>query len=71
MLATNTDLYRRMQDDMDVNCGEIADGTKSVSEMGARIFSLLLKIASGEKSKSEELGFGESEFTPWVIGAVM
>ena len=70
-LATNTDLYRRMQDDMDVNCGEIADGTKSVSEMGARIFSLLLKIASGEKSKSEELGFGESEFTPWVIGAVM
>jgi len=70
-LATNTDLYRRMQDDMDINCGEIADGTSSVTEMGARIFEELLAIASGQKSKSEELGFGESEFTPWVIGAVM
>lgn len=70
-LATNTDLYRRMTDDMDINCGEIADGTATVAEMGRRIFERLLEVASGTPSKSEELGFGESEFTPWVIGAVM
>jgi altronate hydrolase len=70
-LSTNTDLYRRMQDDMDINCGEIADGSASVDAIGERIFERLLAVASGQKSKSEELGFGESEFTPWVIGAVM
>jgi altronate hydrolase len=70
-LSTNSDLYRRMTDDMDINCGEIADGTATVAEMGQRIFTRLLELASGKRSKSEELGFGESEFTPWVIGAVM
>ena len=70
-LATNTPLYRRMEDDMDINCGPIADGETSVAEMGQRIFDLVLATASGRKTKSEELGFGEDEFTPWVLGAVM
>jgi altronate hydrolase len=70
-LATNTPLYRRMTDDMDVNCGPIADGEASVQEIGRQIFDLVLATASGRKTKSEELGIGEEEFTPWQLGAVM
>jgi altronate hydrolase len=67
-LATNTPMYRRLMDDMDINCGEVLDGTASLPEMGERILDLLLSIASGEKSKSEELGLGRHEFAPWQIG---
>jgi len=70
-LATNTPLFERMGDDMDIDCGSIADGKATVQEMGQRIFDLVLATASGRKSKSEELGFGEDEFTPWQLGAVM
>jgi altronate hydrolase len=70
-LATNTPLFRRMEDDMDIDCGPIADGEATVAEMGERIFKLVLDTASGAKTKSEILGFGEDEFTPWVLGAVM
>jgi len=70
-LATNTPLFERMSDDMDIDCGPIADGGATIPEMGARIFKLVLQTASGQKSKSEELGFGEDEFTPWQLGAVM
>ncbi|HTQ34079.1 MAG TPA: altronate dehydratase family protein [Stellaceae bacterium] len=70
-LATNTPLFRRMEDDMDIDCGPIADGEATVTEMGGRIFQLVLDTASGAKTKSEILGFGEDEFTPWVLGAVM
>ncbi|CAN1532968.1 UxaA Altronate dehydratase [Burkholderiaceae bacterium] len=67
-LATNTPMYQRLTEDMDINCGEILDGTISVQEMGQKIFDLFLRIASGEKSKSEELGLGDHEFVPWQIG---
>ncbi len=70
-LATNTPLYLRMTDDMDIDCGPIADGAASVEEIGRRIFDLVLATASGRKTKSEELGMGEEEFTPWQLGAVM
>jgi len=70
-LATNTPLFQRMGDDMDIDCGPIADGGATVQEIGERIFKLVLATASGQKSKSEELGFGEDEFTPWQLGAVM
>jgi altronate hydrolase len=70
-LATNTALYQRMADDMDLNCGTIATGDASVAEVGAAIFALILQTASGRPSKSEALGFGSEEFTPWQIGAVM
>jgi altronate hydrolase len=70
-LATNTPLYKRMTDDMDIDCGPIADGAASVQEIGERIFRLVLDTASGKKTKSEELGFGDDEFAPWQIGAVM
>ena len=69
-LATNTPLYERMGDDMDINCGDILDGV-SVEEKGRQIFEEILAVASGKKSKSEELGYGDNEFVPWQIGAVM
>jgi altronate hydrolase len=70
-LATNSATYERMQDDMDVNCGLVLDGTKTVQELGQEIFDLVLAVASGQKTKSEELGFGDEEFTPWQLGAVL
>ena len=70
-LATNTPMYNRMAEDMDINCGEILDGAASVEEMGERIFRLILATASGERSKSELLGYGEDEFAPWHLGATL
>ncbi|MBM3520430.1 MAG: altronate dehydratase [Alphaproteobacteria bacterium] len=69
-LATNSDVYRRMIDDMDINCGDVLEGV-SIAEKGREIFAEMLKVASGERSKSEELGYGDNEFVPWQVGAVM
>jgi altronate hydrolase len=69
-LATNSDIYHRMIDDMDINCGDILDGV-SLRDKGAEIFEKILKVASGERSKSEELGYGNNEFVPWHVGATM
>jgi altronate hydrolase len=70
-LATNSPMYERMSEDMDVNCGTILTGEESVAECGERIFQLILRVASGERSKSESYDFGASEFAPWVLGATM
>ncbi len=70
-LATNSALWRKQEEDMDINCGEIIDGASTVAEMGQRIFELVLATASGEKSKSEAHGYGQNEFVPWQVGAVM
>jgi altronate hydrolase len=70
-LATNTEMYDRMSEDMDLNCGVIIDGEASVQEVGQRLFQLILDTASGRKTLSEELGFGQEEFVPWQLGAVM
>ena len=70
-LATNTAMYARMADDMDIDCGPVVDGEASIAGMGQRIFDLVLEVASGSLSKSEALGFGDDEFVPWQIGAVM
>ncbi len=69
-VASNPVTYHRMEDDMDVNAGTILDGA-SVADVGRGIFELLLEVASGRKTKSEELGLGEDEFAPWVIGPVL
>jgi altronate hydrolase len=69
-LCTNSETYRHMAEDMDVNCGEIADGAVTVQEMGRRIFDLVLATASGRQTASERLGFGDEEFTPWQLGTV-
>ena len=70
-LATNTAMYQKLSEDMDIDCGEVLSKGVPVPEMGQRIFDLILRVASGEQSKSEELGYGDNEFTPWVIGATM
>jgi altronate hydrolase len=69
-LATNTDMYRRMTEDMDINCGDVLDGT-SIETKGQEIFAKVLQVASGAHTKSEDLGYGDLEFVPWQIGAVM
>jgi altronate hydrolase len=69
-LATNTDMYRRMTDDMDINCGDILDGV-SIEDKGSEIFQHILRTASGERTKSEQLGYGDAEFVPWQVGATM
>ncbi|RJQ63267.1 MAG: altronate dehydratase [Desulfobacteraceae bacterium] len=69
-LASNTPLYQKMEDDMDINCGPIADGQKSIDGMGEEIFRTILAVASGSRSKSELHGVGDYEFVPWQIGAV-
>ena len=69
-LATNSEIYRRMIDDMDINCGDILDGA-SIADKGQEIFETILRVASGERSKSEVLGYGDAEFLPWQVGAVM
>jgi altronate hydrolase len=69
-LATNSDIYRRMIDDMDINCGDVVDGMP-LETKGQEIFDFMLRAASGEKTKSEQLGYGDAEYVPWQIGATM
>jgi altronate hydrolase len=69
-LATNSDTFRRQEEDMDINCGDILDGV-TIAAKGREIFDKVIAVASGERSKSEELGYGDNEFVPWQIGAVM
>ena len=70
-LATNSEMYQRMSDDMDVNCGSIIDREATIDEIGESIFKLILETASGQPSKSETFGFGDHEFVPWHIGAIL
>jgi altronate hydrolase len=70
-LSTNTALWQRQVDDIDLNCGEIIDGTSSIEDMGRRIFDALLATASGQKTKSELHGYGQNEFVPWQLGATL
>jgi altronate hydrolase len=58
-----------MTDNMDINAGTIADGDKTIQEVGRDIFDTILRVASGERTKAEILG--HHEFVPWRIGPVM
>jgi altronate hydrolase len=68
-LATNSQMYARMVEDMDIDCGVILDGETSIDEMGETIFQAMLATASGAPTKSELLGYGEDEFAPWHVNA--
>ena len=70
-LATSDRLMEAMPDDMDIGCGDILSQGVSIADKGAEIFEAILRVASGEKTKSEDLGLGDNEFQPWQIGAVM
>ena len=69
--STNSALWQRQQDDIDLDCGVVVDGLASIDEVGERIFRLMLDAASGRKTKSELHGYGQNEFVPWQLGAVM
>lgn len=69
-LASNTPMFERLREDMDINCGAILDGEVTLPEMGQRIFDAILKYASGEATQSERLGLGDHEFVPWHLGIV-
>ena len=70
-LSTNTALWLKQEEDIDINCGEVIDGTASIDKMGEKIFGLILQTASGRATKSELHGYGQNEFVPWQLGAVM
>ena len=70
-LSTNTALWTKQQEDIDIDCGTIVDGLETVDEVGERIFRMILDTASGRATKSELHGYGQNEFVPWQLGAVM
>ncbi len=70
-LATNTALWNRQEEDIDINCGGIIDGTDTTQGLGERFFRMMLDCASGRKSKSELHGYGQQEFVPWNISVVL
>ncbi|MFD0787621.1 altronate dehydratase, partial [Micromonospora azadirachtae] len=70
-LGTNAELASRMADDIDLDCSPIVEQGVSVDEMGRRVYDLLLDVASGRRSASEELGLGGEEIVPWQLGAVL
>jgi altronate hydrolase len=70
-LASNSALAARMADDIDIDCGRLISGEATLDALGEEIFAAMLALASGRPSKSEALGFGDSEFVPWVPGAAM
>ena len=69
-VASNTPMYERMVDDMDLNAGVVLDG-RDVTEVGREIFEEILEVASGKKTKSEHHGIGEEEFVPWPVGPTL
>lgn len=70
-LATNDRLWRHMQDDMDLNCGDIVSQGVTIEDKGEELLELIIAVASGARTKSESLGLGDYEFVPWQVGAVM
>ncbi|MBU6174172.1 MAG: UxaA family hydrolase, partial [Planctomycetes bacterium] len=69
-VATNSSLYQRMEEDMDINMGTILEG-ETLEDAGDRLFDAILETASGKKTKSELLGYGDDEFCPWSIGPTL
>lgn len=70
-VATNDRLFAQMPDDMDINCGDIVSSGVTLQAKGQEILDMILRVASGEQTKSEALGLGDNEFVPWQVGAVM
>ena len=70
-LASNSDMFRHMSEDMDIDCGTVITGAETVEQLGERIFRLMIETASGRPTLSETLGYGDNEFVPWQVGAVM
>ena len=70
-MATNTQMFERMRGDMDVNAGDMLGDGVSLEQKGRAVYELMLRVASGEITKSEAQGLGDYEFVPWQIGACL
>lgn len=70
-IATNTQMFNRLEEDMDINAGTILTDGETIESVGREIYQMILDVASGKETKSEALGLGDFEFVPWQIGAVM
>lgn len=70
-IATNTQMFNRLEEDMDINAGTILTDGETIESVGREIYQMILDVASGKETKSEALGLGDYEFVPWQIGAVM
>lgn len=69
-IASNTPMYERMREDMDLDAGCVLAG-KPLAEVSAAIYEEIIEVASGKRTASEKQGFGEEEFAPWTIGPVL
>jgi altronate hydrolase len=70
-LATNAEMARRMAGDIDLDCSPVVEEQRPMAQMGREVYDLLLDVASGRPSASEELGLGGEEIVPWQLGAVL
>jgi altronate hydrolase len=70
-LATNAEMARRMVGDIDLDCSAVVEEQRPMEQMGREVYDLLLEVASGRQSASEELGLGGEEIVPWQLGAVL
>ena len=70
-LSTTTELYERMPEDIDLDCGPVATGGRTIAEMGQDVLRLVLDVASGRRTVSEDLGYGDEEFVPWQLSTVL
>ena len=70
-IATNTNMFNKLEEDMDINAGVIMDGESNIKQVGEKIFNNIIETASGKLTKSEINGYGDDEFNPWIIGATM
>ncbi len=58
-VSSNSGIYRRMKDNIDINAGDILDGEASIKTIGERIFGEIIEVASGKLTKAEMLGHNE------------
>ncbi|WP_102346581.1 UxaA family hydrolase [Bacillus sp. Marseille-P3661] len=65
-ISTNSNIFEKMSDNIDLNAGTIIDGTETVSEVGQRIFSEITTVSSGKLTKAEILK--QHDFGIWRIG---
>lgn len=66
-ISTNTALYQRMPDIIDINCGTIIEGTETIEQAGERILDFVLAVASGEVQPAA-VRLGQDDFIPWRRG---
>ena len=70
-LATNTAMFNRQEEDMDINCGVIVDGKASIQDVGQQFFEIILQHRLRRAEQERSMGYGEDEFAPWILGPTM